>query len=110
MIRILVRFGKWLDSRFPAKVTLTEASFDLLVSDLKHLQTKVDKLGDLDRRLALVETSAVHKGAVQDLVKVVAQLKEDYSSFKASSGFVPTHVSPEIQAMLNGEYIPSEEK
>src|SRR5689334_10678946 len=109
MIRLLVKLGQWLDSRFPAKVVLTEASFELLLQDIERLKANVTSLNELERRLAAVEKNAVHKGAVQDVIKVVAELKADYTSFKASAGFTPVKVNPEIQAMLNGEYIAPEE-
>lgn len=109
MIRSIVKLGQWLDSRFPAKIVMTEAAFDLLLQDISRLKDNVLSLNELERRLAVVEKNAVHKGAVQDMIKVVAELKADYTSFKASAGFTPVKVSPELQAMLNGEYIAPEE-
>lgn len=121
MIRALVSLGKWLDSRFPARVTVTEASYGELLAKVTEIDeafsifrtglTGMDlKLDMALERLTKVETAAVHKGAVQDLVKVVAQLKEDYTSFKASQGFTPTEVTAEVRAMLNGQYIPAFEE
>ena len=116
MVRLLVRLGQWLDSRFPAKVTVTLKEYQALQSCQEQLQAEVSMLRSqlndnslslnkvLDR-LSVVESSAVHKGAVSDLVEVVKTLKDDYVSYKVSQGFTPKTVNSDLQAMLNGEFV-----
>ncbi len=108
MIRILVKLGKWLDSRFPAKVVVTEESYEQMQTELSMLRgTLSDTTLSLNKaleRLSVVESNAVHKEAVKDLVEVVKAVKLEYASLKASMGFTPVR-NEEIQAMLNGEQI-----
>jgi len=86
MIRLMVRFGKWLEARFPEKVVVTQQDYTALLN-----------------RISAIEQNAVHKGAVADLVGVVKKLDQDYNSFKVSMGFVPEKKT--LEAMLNGEVI-----
>lgn len=120
MIRAFVNLGKWLEQRFPEKVVITLESYNSLVQSNSSLQAEMSMLrqqvADLalsvdkaNERLSVVESSAVHKGAVADMLAVLAQLKDDYTSFKASMGFTyKRQGSNEIQALLNGEYLPTE--
>jgi len=109
MIRLLVKLGKWLDSRFPAKVVVTQKQFEAMHTELSMMRgtlSDVDlSLNKVLERLAVVESSAVHKGAVSDLVEVVKTLKADYVSFKVSQGFTPQAVNHDLSAMLNGQYL-----
>lgn len=110
MIRLMVKLGKWLDSRFPEKVIVTTDQYLQLHAELGMLRSQVQdlsiSLNTALERLSVVEANAVHKGAVSDLVLVVKELKDDYASFKASMGFVSKPASnKEIEAMLNGEII-----
>lgn len=120
MIRAIVKLGQWLDSRFPAKVIVTADSFlelqrkqvDFASSVVRlhnYVDSLVEKMNTLENRMRVVESNAVHKGAVQDLVTITTQLKDDYTSFKASMGFVAKEARPELTAMLNGEYLPGEQ-
>src|SRR5690242_5558533 len=98
MIRLLVRFANWLDTRFPEKVVVTEAAWTARCEQVSRLVVEVDLLRDemadlkashdatVDR-VAHLEASAVHKGAVSDLVAHVKQLKEEMISLKASLGW-----------------------
>lgn len=95
MIRFLVKLGHWLDSRFPEKVVVTTASFEILVKDLRAVQTRLDRM----------EKEAVHKDAVKDLVLVVKSVKDDFQSLKTSLGFNTRQANPELNAVLNGEYL-----
>jgi hypothetical protein len=117
MIRLFVRLGKWLEVRFPAKFVVTAEAYaelkdslacakveiDLLRSDLKTLADSHNATVD---RVSHVEASAVHKGAVGDLVGHVQALKNELTAIKANLGWnrVPTD-RPELEAMLNGEII-----
>ncbi len=108
MIRLLVKMGKWLETRFPEKVVVTAESYEqihtelsMLRSELQEAQLSLSKSLD---RLSVVESNAVHKDAVKDLVEVVKAVKLEYSSLKASMGFTPIK-DEEIRAMLNGEQI-----
>lgn len=58
----------------------------------------------LVQRLSVVETNAVHKGAVNDLITAVKLLKDEYVSLKASLGMSRIG-DASIRAMLNGEDI-----
>jgi len=113
LIKFLVKLGQWLETRFPEKRVVTVADYDHLQRRLRVLDNEIAMLrselndGGLSlnkalERLSQVESSAVHKGAVKDLVLEVKQLKDDYTSFKASMGFRP---NPELEAALNGEMI-----
>jgi len=116
MIRLLVKLGKWLDSRFPAKVVVTLKQYEALQGCLDSMNAELSlynsHLNDIEvslnkvlERLSVVESSAVHKGAVSDLVEVVKTLKADYVSFKVSQGFTPQAVNHDLSAMLNGQYL-----
>jgi len=120
MIRLLVKLGKWLDSRFPAKVVVLESDYEALWRRVKGLEGELSLLRDEAKvherdisvavdRVGGIEAKAVHKGAVQDLVRVVAELKADLASFKTSIGFRTQPVNDELQAVLNGEYINGQE-
>ena len=117
MIQWLIKLGKWLETRFPKKLVITEAAYTELSNTIHRLHEEVGMLRNdvktqnlntvaLIDRIATIEASAVHKGAVKDLVSAVQTLKDDYVSFKASMGFnrKPEAVT-ELQAMLNGEMI-----
>lgn len=109
MIRLLVKLGRWLDSRFPAKVIVTVESYEQMQTELSMLRGQLNdttlSLNKALERLSVVEQNAVHKAAVSDLVSVVKVLKDDYTSFKASMGFKTGAASAEIEAMLNGEIL-----
>lgn len=109
MIRLILRLAKWLDSRFPAKVTVTTAQYEALqlkVSDLaSQASDNEQSLNKALERLSVVELNSVHKEPVQILISEVERLKADLISFKASMGFRGTQISAEVEAMLNGETI-----
>lgn len=98
MIRLLVKLGVWLDSRFPAKVVVLE-------SDYRELKSRLESL---EKALVLVKQEAVHKEAVKDLVLVVKAVKDDFQSLKTSLGMTAQPVNPELTALLNGEYLGSQ--
>lgn len=108
MIRLLVRFGKWLDSRFPAKLVVTTEQYEQLHTELSMVRGQLSdmalSLNKALERLSVVESNAVHKEPVQTVISELDKLKNEYSSFKASMGY-KHQISPEIQAMLNGEVI-----
>lgn len=119
MIRLLSQLVKWLEVRFPEKVVVLESDYRALhakvealesnLADLEDFNTKLVKdYGEVVNRLIAIETAAVHKGAVQDLVKVVAEIKADLASFKTSIGFRTQASNDEIQAILNGSPISNE--
>lgn len=123
MIKQLSKFVKWLEVRFPEKLIVTEESYASLLlyiqgceTRIKQLDSELGMLRDDARahvadiaaavdRISMVESSAVHKGAVGDLVKVVAELKADLASFKTSIGFKTQAVNEDLSLMLNGEFI-----
>ena len=113
LIKLLVKLGKWLETRFPERRVVTVADYENLHRRIQALDTEMamcrSELKDIGlsftkalERLSQVESAAVHKGAVRDLVIEVKTLKDDYTSFKASMGFRP---NPELEAALNGEMI-----
>lgn len=110
MIRMLVRFGQWLDSRFPAKLVVTQQQYEQLHTELSMLRSEVKTASlSLDKaleRLSVVEANAVHKEPVQVIISELEKIKTDYTSFKASMGLGKmVSNNPEIAAMLNGEII-----
>jgi hypothetical protein len=112
MIRLLVKLGRWLDSRFPAKVLVLEKDYQELVYDVSMCMEKIDRvldlnqrLGDLEAKLEAVQKAAVHKDAVRDVIAVVATLKADLQSFKVSLGMNRMAQGQDILASLNGEPI-----
>ncbi len=114
MIRLLVNLGKWLEARFPERRTVTLNDYNALWHEIGAIETNTAsfkdfealkaKLGALEAKLEAVQSQAVHKDAVRDVIEVVRLMKEDFQSFKTSLGFSRQN-SPEINAMLNGEYI-----
>lgn len=111
MIHLIVRLGKWLENRFPAKLIVTEEKYLALHAELSIIRdTLTDTQLSLNKaleRLSVVEQNSVHKEAVQVAIKELDTLKTDYISFKASMGFRPitAEKQAEISAMLNGEAI-----
>lgn len=116
MIRLLVKLGYWLDTRFPAKVTVTKREYDALNKSIDRLDKEISmvreqyqdqalSLAKALERLSVVETGAVHKEPVQLLIKELAELKAEHLSFKASMGFRGGAQQAEINAILNGEAI-----
>lgn len=99
MIRLLVKLGQWLDSRFPAKVVVT-------ATDYANISIRLEAL---ESRIRQVTQDAVHKDAVKDLVLVVKAVKDDFQSLKTSLGF-NRQVNPELNAVLNGEYLTPDDK
>lgn len=117
MIRLIVRLGKWLDARFPAKVVVTRADYEGLGAQISRLEVELSMLTDrvgtseashaatIDR-VAHLEASAVHKGAVSDLVQHVKEQKDELTAIKANLGWQPNSAkASELSAMLNGEMI-----
>jgi hypothetical protein len=86
MIRLLVKLGHWLETRFPEKLEVSKVDYDMLIQRVMNL-----------------ENAAVHKAAVQDVIKVVAQVKNDIASLKTSLGFSAGPEAAKIEAFLSGE-------
>jgi len=116
VIRLLSRLVKWLESRFPEKVVVLESDYRALNMRLNRLEEQLkahasvavsheEAIAAAIQRIAIVESSAVHKGAVADLVKVVAEVKTDFAAFKTSMGFRAPAANAELQAVFNGEQI-----
>ena len=112
MIRMLVKLGHWLETRFPEKVTLALSDYEGLKNKLSGqdaelglLRAKLDMLEaniePIVSRLSVVEVNAVHKGAVQDVLTAVDALKNEYVSLKASLGMAVIQ-DKGIKALLNG--------
>jgi hypothetical protein len=99
MIQMLINLGKWLEQRFPKKVHVT-------VSDWTTVVEFVAKYKDIETRLQLVETNAVHKEPVKLLVEEMAKLKAELASLRTGLGITASANSPEsMEAMLNGAFI-----
>lgn len=100
MIRLIVKMANWLDAHFPAKVVVQEA-------DYRALNQRIEAL---EATLTAVQSAAVHKDAVRDVIEVVKALKADLQSFKVSLGLNRMAQSQEsIEAILNGERISNEQ-
>lgn len=98
MIRLLVKLGVWLDARFPAKVVIKEIDYIALQ----------ERMTILESQIVALRHDAVHKDAVKDLVLVVKAVKDDFQSLKTSLGMSAQPVNPELTALLNGEYLGSQ--
>ncbi len=119
MIKLLSKLVKWLEVRFPEKVILLESDYSALKQKTEALEAKLKEVengletqvqshaASIDR-ISMIESSAVHKGAVQDLVKIVSDIKADLASFKTSIGFRTQVQNDELQAVFNGEHISHE--
>lgn len=105
MIRLLSKLVKWLESRFPEKVIVLESDYRELKSRVVELEITLAAHSDLVSRIELIESSAVHKAAVVDLVNLIAIMRDDLASFKTSIGFRTQASNDELQAVLNGEAI-----
>lgn len=113
-MRMWTKIAQWLDRRFPEQIVVkAEQYFGLheemsqLRSELKDAQLSLTKALE---RLSVVESNAVHKGAVSDLVIAVKTLKEDYATFKANTlGGNKPLTEAEINALYNGEYLNGKE-
>jgi len=117
VIRLIVRFANWLNARFPEKLTVTKDMYASLVFVSNRQETELSLLTDrvatveknveaLVARVGHLEASAVHKGAVQDLITAVKVLKDEQIAMKANLGWNRNPLADkEIEAMLNGEVI-----
>ena len=87
MIKLLIKLGKWLESRFPEKVVVTPADYAALLERIDNL-----------------ERNSVHKDAVKALVLAVKDVKDEFQTVKTGLGLNSPKTS-EILAMLNGQAI-----
>lgn len=87
MIKLLIKLGKWLETRFPEKHVVTPAEYVALLE-----------------RVANLEANSVHKDAVKDLVLVVKAVKDEFQTVKTGLGLNSPKAS-ELMAMLNGHPI-----
>ena len=119
MIQLLIRLGHWLEARFPKKLIVTVEAYNTICSrqqghdaELSEIRSRLNdiesSLSKTLERLSVVEASAVHKGAVADLVSAVKAYKDELSAMKVGLGLSRIGDS-EIQAMLNGVPIPNSE-
>lgn len=84
----------WMERKFPDQLVVTHEAYNALQA----------RLGALEMTVALVQSQAVHKDAVRDVIAVVTQVKDDIASFKASLGFHrAANVDP--TAVFSGEYM-----
>lgn len=103
---MLAKIGRWLMTRFPEKRVVTVENYMSLHTELSELRSVLnDNVSSLNKaleRLSVVESNAVHKGAVSDLVNAVKVLKEDYATFKANTLGNKPLTEEDINAMFNG--------
>ena len=85
MQKLLIRLGKWLESR--QQIVVTPQEYQTLL-----------------QRVSTLEQSAVHKDAVKTLVLAVKEIKDEFATVKAGLG-VSTVRTDIVQAMLNGHAI-----
>ena len=108
-MRIWTQVAKWLDQRFPEKLVVRAEEYLGLHEEVTQLRSVLNdtalSLNKALERLSVVESNAVHKGAVSDLVIAVKMLKEDYASFKANTLGAKPLSDMDIKAMFNGEDI-----
>ena len=116
MIRMLVKIASFLDRRFPEKRVVTAQEYDKLnsliqaahteLSDMTSRLENIEKSAEATiRRLSVVEQSAVHKAAVQEVIKHVELVKEEMTALKFGLGLdrPQTSKDAEINAVLNGQ-------
>lgn len=85
MIRLLVKFGFWLDKRFPERVVVTSAKYQALLA-----------------RICILEEHSAHIDALKVVVNEVKKLKDELSSLKTSLGINRTaEALPSPSAYLN---------
>ena len=106
-MRVWTAVANWLDRRFPEKTIVTVENYMSLHTELSMLRSLLvdmkPQLDKLNERMSVVESNAVHKGAVSDLVIAVKTLKEDYATFKANTlGGGKPITDAEINALFNG--------
>lgn len=106
-MRVWTAVANWLDRRFPEKVVVTANAYMSLHGEISMIRQMVENhelsLNKSLERLSVVESNAVHKGAVSDLVIAVKTLKEDYATFKANTlGGGKPITDAEINALFNG--------
>ncbi len=102
MVKLLLFIANWLDQRFPEKVQVNVSDYKSLVEKLETVHMNVSGLLS---RMDNVENTAVHKGAVSDLVQVVKTLKEEVQAMKFGIGMASSVKPEEVLANLNGEPI-----
>jgi hypothetical protein len=91
MLRLIVKLGHWIETRFPEKLEVSKTEYDTLLQRVYNL-----------------EQTAVHKQAVQDVIKIIAQTKNDVASLKTSLGFSAGPEAAKIEAFLSGEPVNQE--
>src|ERR1700685_92627 len=107
MVKLIVKLAKWLENRFPEKLVVKAEQYyalneevSMLRNELKDAQLSLTKALE---RLSVVESNAVHKGAVSDLVIAVKTMKEDYATFKANTlGGNKPLTEEDMNEMFNG--------
>lgn len=105
---MLAKLGRWLQTRFPEKLVISVQDYEALKADIQLCKALLPQVETLVSRLSTVETNAVHKQAVQDLINVVKSLKDEYVSLKASLGMNRIN-DADIRAMLNGTPLQEDE-
>ena len=105
---MLAKLGLWLQTRFPEKLVISVKDYQELKQDIQLCKALLPQVETLVQRLSVVETNAVHKQAVQDLINVVKSLKDEYVSLKASLGMNRIN-DADIRAMLNGTPLQEDE-
>lgn len=91
MVKLLIKLGKYLETRFPEKMQVTP-------EDYRELLSRIDNL----------EHSSVHKDAVKALVLKMKEMQDEFATVKTGLGLNTPKVA-ELQAMLNGEAIGAQE-
>lgn len=117
MIRLIVRFANWLNTRFPEKFTVTMSDWNRRGYEVDKAHEEIDILrGDLNElkanhaatidRVSRLEAHSAHVDAVKEVIKHVGELKAELVSLKANLGWSNRGAkTAEIEAMLNGEPI-----
>lgn len=106
MIQMLINLGKWLEQRFPKQVVLVEQDYQQLKKRIQDLEDRYIAVEELTLKIRMIETTAVHKEPVQELIKAMAQMKAEIVSLRAGLGITASATSPEaMETMLNGAFI-----
>ena len=95
MIRILVRLGKWLDARFPAKVVITESDLASLKNRLDSNTQTVKMMNDHieDLRQGFVERLNQHEESIKALKDAMSKPSQAAQAMRAQ--YIATGRMPE---------------
>ncbi len=91
MVKMIIRFARWLETRFPEKMVVTPQEYQTLL-----------------QRVLFLETNSTHKDATKAVVLKMKDLQDEFATIKTGLG-LNNPKNMELMAMLNGQPISQEE-